>query len=281
MTDNTGYRQFLTMDGHRLGYVACGDPASPPLLMVHGWLSHARFWRQTMDAFEHTHYCVAVDLLGHGYSDKPPQGDYSIAAHAARVLKVADALGISQFVCIGHSMGGQIGLYLALNTPERVTKLINVDGVVTGRLSAYMRFFMTPIFWFGALVPPIWNVTRVLMRYGWYRAIFDKPLFYQPDISPYGSEDREMALTHGIEIPAYRGLKALTALDLTKLLPKIKTPILAIFGEYDNCVPVSDGKLIQCEVPGSKLVLIEDCGHTPMLEQPDQYLNAVREFLLE
>jgi pimeloyl-ACP methyl ester carboxylesterase len=280
MTDYIGTRQFFAIDGYRLGYVACGDPASPPLLMVHGWLSHARFWRQTMAAFEHTHYCVAVDLLGHGYSDKPPDGDYSIAAHAARVLKVADALNLSEFTCIGHSMGGQIGLYLAFNDPERVIKLISVDGVVTGRLSAYMRYVMTPIFWFGALVPSIWNITRILMRYGWYRAIFDKPLFYQPDVSPYGSEDREMALAHGNEIPAYRGLKALTSVDLSGALPKIKAPTLAIFGEFDNCVPVSDGKLIQRDVPGSKLVLIKECGHTPMLEQPGQYLDTVREFLI-
>jgi 2-hydroxy-6-oxonona-2,4-dienedioate hydrolase len=280
MTDNTGYRQFLTIDGHRLGYVVCGDPASPPLLMVHGWLSHARFWRQTMAAFEQSHYCVAVDLLGHGYSDKPRDGDYSISAHAGRVLKVADALGLTKFAYIGHSMGGQIGLSLTLNAPERVTRLISVDGVVTGRLTAYMRYVETPILWLGSIFPPIWNVSRVLMRYRWYSNIFDKALFYQPILLPFDGEDRQMAMARGNETLAYRGLQAIAALDLTDSLPKIKTPTLAIFGNYDNCVPVSDGRLIEQKVPGSKLALIEECGHTPMLEQPGQYLDMVREFLV-
>ena len=62
---DTSAKQYLTIDGHRLAYLTAGDPSAPPLLLIHGWLLHAGLWRQTIDAFRDTHYCVAVDLLGH------------------------------------------------------------------------------------------------------------------------------------------------------------------------------------------------------------------------
>src|SRR6187549_3296243 len=85
-------------------YQTMGDPANPPLMFIHGWLSHGGIWTDTMTALAGAFYCVAVDLLGHGDSDKPGCGDYSISAQAGRVLAVADALEFEQFGVIGHSM---------------------------------------------------------------------------------------------------------------------------------------------------------------------------------
>ncbi len=82
-------QQYLTIDGHCIAYITAGDPAAPPLVMVHGWLSHAGVWRSTFEAFQDSHFCVAIDLLGLAASDKPANGDYSIPAQAKLVLALS------------------------------------------------------------------------------------------------------------------------------------------------------------------------------------------------
>jgi pimeloyl-ACP methyl ester carboxylesterase len=76
-------------------------------------------------------------------------------------------------------------------------------------------------------------------------------------------------------------LKAIYSLDLTEHLSEITCPTLAIFGRQDAIVPVTDGHLIEQHVADSRLVLIDRCGHFPMYEQSQQYLDAVSAFLTE
>ncbi|MBZ0279269.1 MAG: alpha/beta hydrolase [Anaerolineae bacterium] len=274
-------RQFMTIDGYKIAYLVVGNPTNPPLVLVHGWLSHAGFWKPTLEAFQDTHYCVAVDLLGHGLSDKPHDGDYSISAQARRVLAVADGLGVKRFTWIGHSMGGQIGLYTAINHPERLDQLVSVAGVVTGKLSAYVRYVMKPVFWLGSLFPPMWNASRWATRWRWYTDLFDRPIIYDVRHNHIDPIDRQMAIQPGVEISMYRDLEAIAACDLTGDLSKIRTPTLVIFGKQDNTVPVEHGYLVKQYVKGSQLVLLDKCGHVPMTEKRLAYLEALKTFLHE
>lgn len=276
------YRQFAVIDGYRLGYVTAGNSAAPPVVLVHGWLSHARTFRQTLAALQDRYYCVSVDLLGHGFSDKPRDGDYSLHAQAARVLKLADALGLERFTVIGHSMGGMIGLYLAGKlAPQRITRLIDVSGVVDGRLSPYVRYVLTPIYALGAALPAIWSFSRVALNWRWYAYTYDRALYANPrrNFEPTSAEDRQMALLPGNEIPAYRDLQAIRSASVTNWLPCVQSPTLVIFGKYDKTVPLVNARLAAERVPGARLVLLDDCGHVPMTEQPQAYLQAVQAFL--
>src|SRR6185436_21147097 len=136
----TPSKQTLTINSHRITYAMAGDPAAPPIIMLHGWLSYGGVWRQTFEAFQNQFYCIAPDLLGFGDSDKPAQAAYSIAAQAQSILELANALGCARFTLIGHSMGGQISLELASRlAPERVIKLVSVAGVVSGRLQPFIE----------------------------------------------------------------------------------------------------------------------------------------------
>lgn len=272
-------RQFMTIEGCKIGYLAVGNPTNPPLVLVHGWLSHAGFWKPTLEAFQETHYCVAVDLLGHGLSDKPNDGDYSIPTQARRVLALADALGIGRFTWIGHSMGGQIGVYTAINYPERLERLVSVAGVVTGELSAYVRYGMKPIFWLGSLFPSVWNLSRYATRWRWYTDLFDRPIIYDVRYNHIDPVDRQMAIQRGVEISMYRDLQAIAACNLTNDLSKIRIPTLVIFGKQDSTVPVENGYLMQRHVPGSQLVVLDKCGHVPMTEKRLAYMETLKTFL--
>jgi abhydrolase domain-containing protein 6 len=275
----------ITLDGHKLTYIAVGHPESQPVLLLHGWMSHRGVWRQTLAALQATHYCVAVDLLGFGDSDKPGTADYGIEAQGKRILQLADALGWERFTLIGHSMGGQIALCLAaLLAPQRITCLISVAGVVAARLCPYVENVTCKWIALSKAFPQMSTFMRWMSQYqritcsefSGYR-----PWFYRMDALPFEewSIDREMAFQPHGQQAAYRAGQAIHALDLTSALGQITAPTLAIFGRQDAVVPVSDGHLVQERVPHSRLVLIDECGHFPMYEKPQPYLDAVRAFL--
>ena len=273
---------FLSIDGQRLSYSLAGCPHNPPLILVHGWLSHRGVWRTTLPLLEAHYYCVSLDLLGFGDSDKPQHGDYSLLAQGRRVLALADALGFERFTLLGHSMGGQIALCTAaLLAPGRITRLVSVAGVVSGRLLPYVERLIYPgialLYRFPSLAGPL----QSLLRYRWYVNLNFRPWFYDMDAIPFAEWeiDRRMATRPDLRFSAYAAGQAIHSLDLTPHLPKISAPALAIFGAQDGTVPVSDGRLVQQHVPGARLALLERCGHFPMYEQREGYLEALGEFM--
>jgi pimeloyl-ACP methyl ester carboxylesterase len=275
-------KQYLTVNGHCLAYLTAGDPAAPPLLMLHGWLSHAGVWRQTFEAFRDTHYCIAVDLLGLGDSDKPADGDYSIPAQAGRVLALADALGLKRFTLIGHSMGGQIALYIAaVLAPERVAKLVDVAGVATGALAAYPRRVALPRMQMAEGRLWLWNFTRALCRFYPVARFEFNSWFYRFGAIPYGdwAIDRHYAMQPGMDASATRCGEAILGCDLSDSLGSITAPTLVLFGDKDAVVPVDEGRAVERLVPGSRMILFERCGHFPMLESQARYLEVLRVFV--
>jgi 2-hydroxy-6-oxonona-2,4-dienedioate hydrolase len=274
-------KHTAVVDGYRIRYLTAGDPSNPPLVFVHGWLMHAGFWRETMTVLKDRFYCIAVDLLGHGHSDKPQYVNYSIPAQAQHILQLLDQLQIDRFTVIGHSMGGQISLYLAAEMArDRVEKVVSVSGVTTGKVSRYMRMVVGPSVVMGAIFPRIWAISRYNVRYQWYRRIYcDKPLYASGVRSRYDDANVQMALVPGMERPAlYCGL-ALMRFNVSCYLRQITAPTLVIFGADDNTVPVANGHVVRQHVTDCKLIIYDDCGHVPMIEAHDRFFTDLRDFL--
>jgi pimeloyl-ACP methyl ester carboxylesterase len=275
----------ITCDGHKLVYTTAGQPDAPALVMIHGWTSYHGVWQKTIEAFEDSHYCVAMDLLGFGDSDKPKDGDYSIETQGRRVLHLADTLEIGAFTLIGHSMGGQITLCIAsMLAPDRVAKLISVSGVVAARLTPVAEREGFRDMRLGKLLPFYYAFGHWAVRKpSGARSSSFRNWFYDMDAIPYTDWeiDRRMTLQTDARFSNSEALTAIYSLDLTEHLSKITCPTLVIFGQQDAIVPVNDGHLVEQHVPDSHLVLIDRCGHFPMYERTQQYLDTVRAFLTE
>lgn len=274
-------RQFVNIGGETLGYVRVGTPGKPPLILVHGWMSHARFWRTTMEALGQEYDCIAVDLYGFGFSDRKRWADYSIETQAKRVFALATSLGIRTFSLMGHSMGGGIVLHMAAQHPERVQKVIDVAGVVTGKVTPYLRRTLTSAVRIGYFLPQIWWVSRVGMRHWrWYKHIYaDNAMTYEKDVIPLGGEDVLMSIRPGCEASTYHALNAINRIELTAQLKTIRVPTLILFGANDNTVPLSEGHHAHTHVPNSQMIVYDRCGHEPMLEIPERFLADVKAFL--
>jgi len=271
-----------TPTNHQLVYTATGNPSNPPLIMIHGWLSHRGVWRTTIPALQDHFYCIAVDLLGFADNDKPADADYTITAQARRIVALAEELGFQKFDLIGHSMGGQIATYVAAVTaPKRVERLISVDGVVTGRLSAFVENFIVPAGRLGQRFPFLydqmrdWTETR-----RWYANFVYQCWFYDMNFAPFDSWkiDRQMSIHRSMFISASKAYDSLFATDLTRYLPHVQARSLVLSGQQDGTVPVQQAHLLAERINGAHLVLYDNCAHFPMFEKTDQYLTTLKAF---
>lgn len=116
-----------TSRGHRISYVTAGDPTEPALLLVHGILQSAARWAEIgyLDEFAERYHVIAVDLLGHGESDKPTEPSaYTIDGHVSDLVQVLDAEGVGAFHLWGYSGGAAVALAVAAAAPERARSVV-------------------------------------------------------------------------------------------------------------------------------------------------------------
>src|SRR3990172_11255761 len=169
---------FVDVDGVRVHYVEAGR--GEPVVLVHGWNGSTFSFRHTIPELARTHRVVALDLLGFGYSERPPRGDYSVTAQVRLVAGLMDRLGIPRAAVVGHSMGGGIAMHLALSHPERVSRLVLVDSVSVresrralraGRVLRHFLFLLAPLMQHSAR-----------MRDAAFRSIVHDPAFLTADV---------------------------------------------------------------------------------------------------
>ncbi|WP_373871989.1 alpha/beta fold hydrolase [Actinoplanes regularis] len=115
----------IDIDGVSLGFRVAGDPAGPPMVLLHGLGDDERDWHTVLPALADRHRVYALDLRGHGRSSHP--GRYSFELMRDDVLGFLDAVGVERGVLVGHSMGGTVAILLAEAAPHRLTHLILED----------------------------------------------------------------------------------------------------------------------------------------------------------
>lgn len=117
-----------TVHGVRLHYDQRGPAHAPALLFHHGYMSASDTWAGVTERLSGEYRCIAPDARGCGESERTAEG-HSVEQYAADALALADALGVGRFTFVGHSLGGAIGMWLALAEPERVERLVLVSSV--------------------------------------------------------------------------------------------------------------------------------------------------------
>tara|TARA_R110001592_G_scaffold38609_1_gene127272 strand:+ start:122767 stop:123618 length:852 start_codon:yes stop_codon:yes gene_type:complete len=135
------------VNGLKLAGLAWGQPDKPPLLALHGWLDNAASFAMLAPLLEE-YYVVAVDLTGHGRSDnRSADASYNIWDDLPELVGILDELGWTRFGLMGHSRGAIISCLLASVVPERIERLVLLDGVLpepveSDRFPAQMRTFL-------------------------------------------------------------------------------------------------------------------------------------------
>jgi pimeloyl-ACP methyl ester carboxylesterase len=121
-SDFDSRRQFVETDFGQIAYVESGEGAAA--VFLHGFPLNGYHWRGQLDALQDIRRCLAIDLMGLGYSELSADQDLSFPAQAQMVLQVMDRLAIRRFDLIGNDSGGAIAQIIAARAPDRVTSLI-------------------------------------------------------------------------------------------------------------------------------------------------------------
>jgi 3-oxoadipate enol-lactonase / 4-carboxymuconolactone decarboxylase len=257
---------FCTIDNTKLFYRLEGREDLPVLALSHSLGCDHQMWAPQMpDLLEHFQV-LRYDTRGHGAS-AAPAGDYALDQLGRDALGLAASLKIEKFAWCGLSMGGAIGQWLALETPERLSSLI---------LASTAPKFGTP---------ELWDARRKAVSDGGMQAIVEVTMqrFFSAEIlekgDPYAESTRRVFL--GTDREGYLGCcAALRDVDFRSKLAQIRVPTLVIGGDNDPSTPWTDGGAVLArEIPSAKAVLLRSA-HLSNLGKPRSFTTAMLEFLL-
>ena len=250
---------FVQVGGHRIHYYSGGE--GPPLVMVHGVASRAADAALIYRELMRTRRVYALDLLGYGESDQPADSDYSVPTQAELVSGFMDAVGVREADVLGVSMGGWIALKFAADHPERVRKLVLVS-------SAGLAFPTTLTD--RSFSPRTLDELRVCFALQTDNAS-KIPTFVL----------RDFLRRRSSELVVRRSMASmLTQQDtLDAKLQRVTMPVLLVWGTKDRIVPFSLAARMQQEMPQTRLVALDGCGHLAIVECRDRALPAIVKFL--
>jgi pimeloyl-ACP methyl ester carboxylesterase len=274
-----GHLHHVSIHGHDMAYLMEGN--GPALLLLHGIAGSSRTWRDVIPRLTDRFTVIAPDLMGHGQSEKP-LGDYSLGAFASGIRDLLEVLGIDRASVVGQSFGGGVAMQLAYQHPERCERLVLVDSGGLGREVNWMLRFMT--------LPGSEYVMPVIFPgfvRDWgdslFRTINDRGIrlgriaeMWSAYASLAEAENRQ-AFVRTIKSVIDPGGQTVSAMDRLYLASPM--PTLIVWGDRDDIIPVSHAYAAHEAVPGSRLVIIEGVGHFPQIEAPEQFTNALVEFI--
>jgi pimeloyl-ACP methyl ester carboxylesterase len=267
---------FIDVDGIRVHYQEAGDRHAPAMVLIHGFASSTLVWSNVFLKLAEAGYrVIALDMLGYGYSAKPRNGEYTIAGQAKLLARLLDQLGIARAIFVGSSYGGAVAATCALDYPDRVEKLILVGAVNNNRPLEFtlMRLFGAPVF--GDVVSPLLIGSRRLLRRRMKR-VYDQHSWV---LDEKRVDARHLPLrAAGTQRAIIRTVRRWDAERISRDAHLITQPTLLLWGENDLEIPLADGERLHAEIPGSRLIVLLNCGHLPHEEYPEAFTNVVIDF---
>jgi 3-oxoadipate enol-lactonase len=251
------------VNGIETNYEIHGKEGAPWLTFSHSLACSLRMWDGQIAAFKDRWQILVYDTRGHGASEAPP-GPYTLDMLAEDLRQLLEELKIKKTHYVGLSMGGMIGQVLTLTDPGLFDRVVLAD---TGhaqtpetRKQWQERIQTAETRGMQPLVQP--TIER------WFTAAFrDQPVV-----------KKIAKLIGDTPVPGYVGCcHAISNLNTTARLKEIKRPVLAIAGEQDSAA--AGTRYIGENVPGAKLVMLQNAAHIANIEQEEAFNRALREFL--
>ena len=267
----------VTIEGVNVRYAVAGD--GPAVLLVHGLASSLITWYCNMEALKQAGYtAIAVDLPGYGDSGMARHMDYGPATAARFLAKFTAELGYDRFSVVGNSAGGLIAGVTALEYPERVEKVVLVAAAGLGhKLSWPLRLISIPVLGELLYKPHLISKAAVVKR------IFFRPPAILDDILPEMLRVRCLPHAPRVMLQSVRSGVNLLGLrrehQLLYRLKDLRAPLLAVWGEDDLIIPPIKAEDVLRIVPGSTVHVLQECGHWPHMEKPDEFNRILTDFL--
>ncbi len=271
--------QTIQINGHTIFYAVKGE--GEPLLLIHGYGAGMWVWEKQIDVLSQSYRVYALDLIGHGFSDRP-KIPYTPETYIHFFKDFMDGVEIEKATLIGNSMGGGIAWGMAILQPERVDRLVLIDCVPPDVLQQVKNESFRAL----AVIKDIPLLAYLAIAARGKHSIKWVLMECVSDTKRITPEvvNRQYKLSKikGTTWVLYSTLThAREALKLKDQLSMIHQLTLLIWGEKDLIFPPHVGEALHQTVPGSKFLRVEGSGHIPMWETPDEVNQAILDFLQE
>jgi pimeloyl-ACP methyl ester carboxylesterase len=274
---------FRYSDEVLISYEVEGDGATP-VVFLHGFAAALTTWNDIRSLFPPERFRLyLLDLKGFGFSSKPHDGRYAPEDQAAIVLAFLKALQLRHAVLVGHSLGGGIALlaFLRLQTDEErelIGRLVLIDCAAYPQPPPRIMRWLTvrPLGWCILHLLPL----RFMVRYTLEQIMHNRLAITQERITRYMTCFGGKGIAR-VFITTCRQLVPEKYAATVALFRTITLPTLIIWGREYRLINVSHGIRLHGDIAGSRLVIIDSCGHVPQEERPAETFAALAEFLEE
>ncbi|MCH7745939.1 MAG: alpha/beta fold hydrolase [Chloroflexi bacterium] len=270
-----GESRYVRVNGINTHYVVAGE--GRPLLLIHGLGASAATWRDNIGPLSETFRVYAVDMPGHGDSDKLGV-DYSTDNIVRYLAQLTETLSIDRPAMIGHSISGALGIIAALRHPNLFSSLILVGSAGLGtEISLYVRLVTLPVLGH-ILENPRVGGTRFMLNNVFYdRSFASQDLLdelYRCRKMPGATRAVVRILRNTVSLRGVR--KEYLLLDELKHLT---LPLMVIWGAQDPIMPASHAYRASEVAPDAWVEVFDECGHWPHMEKASAFNALVTRFL--
>ena len=249
-------------------------------MLVHGLGGQWQNWLENIPRLAQERRVLALDLPGHGLTPEPADGKITISGYGRCVDAFCERLGLGKVALVGNSMGGFVTAEVAIQFPERVSRLALVSAAGISSADALQQ----PILLVGRVAAAIATNTaarhrklaaRPITRHASLALVARHPRLLKADLAYEG-------FFKGAGKPGFDdALRACLDYDFRDRLPDVKVPTLIVWGEKDSIIPVRDADEFERLIDDSRKVVMKDTGHIPMAERPQAFNDVLTEFLAE
>ena len=260
----------ICVNGAGLYYEDTGS-GSEAFVFSHSFLLNGNHFKYQVEALKGRYRCLAYDHRGQGRSEVTDAG-YELENLYADAAGLIEALGCAPCHFVGLSMGGLVGMQIAIHRPELLKSLIMMDtpAEVGGKAPQVLKNMMPAI-------PRLlgWRILGGVVM----KVMFGKKFRRDPARKAEAAEWKGIIQSNHLSSTLKTAKALLTWDGALDQLGGIKIPTLVIVGEHDLGAPVSQAERIANRIPGAKLVVIPHAGHLSCLEEPTAVNAAIEEFL--
>ncbi|MGA6223151.1 alpha/beta fold hydrolase [Streptomyces umbrinus] len=272
---------FISVKGRRTRVRIAGDPADPPVLLLHGIGRSLEDWAPQYPRLAQGHRLIALDLPGFGFSARSPEPT-TLEVLARGVIETLDALGEQRPLhVLGNSLGGAVAQQLLVLDPERVAGLVLVNSAGFGsEVALPIRLLAVPVL--GRLATR--RTTRAGARMAERLSFADPRLAttvrIEHALAIARQPDPSAVLLEAVrELATPRGTKPRWRAELTAAVTKHPRPTLIIWGDRDRVLPARHLDSARRLLPHAETQLFTGIGHMPQIECPDEFATRVLTFL--
>ncbi len=261
---------WINLEGLKIRYLESGKGKNRHIVFIHGLGSAADRWMKIPERLSSDFHCVAIDLPGFGESDKPEKIEYTINRFTQFVISFQKEISIfgGKTSLIGHSLGGYIASEIAIQNQNQVKQLVLVD-------SSGMLNRPTPIL--EEYLQASKNPSENNVRKAFEKMVADPSRIPSQLVDGFIRRINMPNAKHAFQSTLDNSARTQIGIDRLRMIKS--TPTLIIWGSQDKVIPIEHSRFFLDGIANSRLEIINDAGHAPFAEKPEQFSEILGNFL--